>query len=71
MKSSFIDFLLKIKVCEHSHILLYCKPGNLPQYYFPFNNRKAKVEQDQIQQIKYSFFLCQEDVKDDDADDAR
>ena len=44
---------------------------NLPQYYFPFNNRKAKVEQDQIQQIKYSFFLCQEDVKDDDADDAR
>ena len=36
------------------------------QYYFPFNNRKAKVDQDQVQEIKYSFFLCEEEVTDDE-----
>jgi len=35
-------------------------------YYFPFNNRKAKVETDQVQEIKYSFFLCEEEVADDE-----
>lgn len=41
-------------------------PSNTLQYYFPFNNRKAKVDQDQVQEIKYSFFLCEEEVTDDE-----